>query len=225
MQSINREGVCPRCGNRHSFTFKGYSGQQPPFYTCWAICQSTGEPLAWEELSDAWQRYELPVPPEVLHPNSSEKGQWRAAHCEKAPYLEVAIQAAEQQRQKLFGSKRPGFTAAFVRLGYFWDIQLRKRKERQPSHDPDNLIAWAKAPIDSLQRAGILSTDRRLIYYPPEQLLIEGQGKLVIDVLPFREIPEAGENAQAEETAEAKAGEPAGEAASGKQRRAHLPPV
>lgn len=105
----------------------------------------------------------LPVPPKILHPNA--RGHWAGAMKEKKRHRQQAGDTAAAQVLERYGT-RPRFERAIVGLHYV--LQAPQRGGNQP-HDPDNLIAWAKASIDALTDAGILADDRQIVYLPPSQ--------------------------------------------------------
>lgn len=102
----------------------------------------------------------LGLPPKTLHPNA--RVGWQGRMRDRVQYRKSSAELAWGYRSEL---PQGPLTRAQVRLRF---VHPRPLRGQQP-HDPDNLIAWAKTAIDSLQDAGILTDDRHLTYLPPEQ--------------------------------------------------------
>ena len=123
------------------------------------------------------------LPPRELHPNS--RAGWRAKATAKKNYRakvgEPLAWAASLEAGK------PKWPAAVVRLRYIFDKPARGAFQ---AHDGDNLIAWAKLPIDCLEAVELIANDRGLVYLPAEQRQadpvdpIRDNPRLEIDVWP-----------------------------------------
>lgn len=124
---------------------------------------------------------QIPLPPKPLHPNA--RAGWQAKHRNRSKYRQQAADLAWRAVAEQCQGDRPKLERATIRLTYFFGAP-RKGGRRQ-KQDPDNLIAWAKTAIDSLQDAGILADDRELIYLPPRQDADEVRPRLEITVEPI----------------------------------------
>ncbi len=115
----------------------------------------------------------LPCPPKQLHPNG-RTGNWRVRAAIIAKYKEQAVAAIERQTQA-----QPLFSRVVIVLRYRLGMAKRGRRNL---HDPDNLIAWAKTAIDSLEARGVLANDRSVTYAPPEQSIDKLQPFDVLEI-------------------------------------------
>lgn len=113
---------------------------------------------------------DLPLPPRELHPNA--RASWQAKHRAKSAYRKRCGDDVFLQLQV-----RPCLHAAAISLVY-WTAAGKRGGWKE--HDPDNLIAWAKTAIDSLQDAGVLADDRRVRYEHPVQGRDDQRPRLVI---------------------------------------------
>lgn len=100
----------------------------------------------------------LPLPPPECDPNVRSNRNAKAAAVKA--YRRTCGELAWGDCRTQLGEK-PYFRCADILLRYYF-VTARPR-------DPDNLISYAKVAIDSLQDAGILAGDRRVIYAPPVQ--------------------------------------------------------
>ena len=100
----------------------------------------------------------LPLPPKECDPNVRSNRRAKAAAVKA--YRRIAGELAWGDCQTQLGIK-PYFRSAGILLRYYF--------ENARPRDPDNLISFAKVSLDSLQDAGILAGDRRLVYAPPQQ--------------------------------------------------------
>jgi hypothetical protein len=109
----------------------------------------------------------LPLPPKVLHPNASAT--WVARLAQRKRYRKAAGELAWVQMQEQRAAGRPQLDRAVIGLEYRLPRPARGGLQ---THDPDNLIAWAKTAIDAMQDAGILADDRHVFYSPPQQRFV-----------------------------------------------------
>lgn len=64
-------------------------------------------------------------------------------------------------------------------------VFARGRNGQVQAQDADNLIAWLKAPIDSLVDGGLLEDDRWVTYRPPIQVCsLSAKSELVLVLRP-----------------------------------------
>ncbi len=116
------------------------------------------------------------MPPKCLHPNS--RASWRERAAKKSLYSQDAKLVVCNYIDKHF-KEPPQWKEVVLSLTFIFGKHLgRGRRQR---HDPDNLIAWAKTPVDALTRGGLLEDDRSIIYLPPQQVFADEVG----DVLEF----------------------------------------
>lgn len=106
------------------------------------------------------------LPPKSLHPNA--RAHWRVKAKDKTTYCLDATFLVKQYVRKNFG-RPPMFKEVVIALTYVFE-----KKPHSKKHDPDNLISWAKTPIDCLTAGGLLEDDRDVIYLPPKQVLKVG---------------------------------------------------
>jgi Holliday junction resolvase RusA-like endonuclease len=118
-------------------------------------------------------RIELELPPYLLHPNA--RSGWAARHRVRQKYRKDCGELAFFACQS-----RPRLKSCDIRLVY--QFGPPKKGGTRHQHDPDNLIAWAKTAIDSLQDAGILADDRLVRYLPPEQRQAD-EAMLLVEVI------------------------------------------
>lgn len=103
----------------------------------------------------------LDLPPREAHPNA--RSDWRRRAAAIAKYRKACGEIAFAVRLEAAADyPLPG---AVVGLQYCFAPAARGKKLRE--HDPDNLIAWAKAAIDGLVDGGVFADDRLLAYLPP----------------------------------------------------------
>lgn len=118
----------------------------------------------------------LDLPPWALHPNA--RMNWQQRSGARSRYRKTSGELAFAWALENYGC-RPRFRSAILELAFEIPRPTRGRAQR---HDPDNLIAWAKAAIDAMTDGGILADDRDVVYLPPLQTLGTDAGRLGISV-------------------------------------------
>lgn len=109
------------------------------------------------------------IPARAAHPNA--RCHWSVhAKAKRASREEAMIETL-----RLLGSMRPRWEKAQLRLWYGFEV-MRKR-------DPDNLVAWAKGPVDGLVRAGLLANDDKVTWLPV-QVIVPAPQCMLIEVGP-----------------------------------------
>lgn len=121
----------------------------------------------------------LDLPPSALHPNA--RAGWAERAAARSRYRKTSGEYAFGWALEHYGS-RPRFRSAILELTFEIPRPTRGRAQR---HDPDNLIAWAKAAIDAMTDGGILADDRDVVYLPPQQILGTDAGRLLVAVRPY----------------------------------------
>lgn len=120
----------------------------------------------------------VPCPPKLLHPNGSH-GRPHGRAAVVAKYKDASVAAIHRQQGSDLGLSR-----ALIELRYLFGCDRAGRRRKK--HDPDNLIAWAKAAIDSLVVAGVLSNDRSIAYAPPVQQCDVSQSFDLLEIAVYR---------------------------------------
>ena len=109
----------------------------------------------------------LDLPPKSSHANA-RPGNWKAKAMPSSKYAKTAGEIIWSYAAQMGYPKWP---SVVIRLNFM--LPEVKNRGSDQRHDPDNLIAWCKKPLDLLQEHGILANDRDVIYLPPVQLRAE----------------------------------------------------
>ena len=118
------------------------------------------------------------LPPAEAHPNG--RSHWRRRASAVATYRKSCGELAWATRHELAGTVACPIDVAAIGLAYHFAPAARGTRLR--GHDPDNLIAWAKAAIDGLVDGGILADDRQLVYLPPTTQLTDVMSRLEVSI-------------------------------------------
>lgn len=113
----------------------------------------------------------LDLPPQQSDPNA-RPGSWKAKAFPAKKYAQASGEVVWGYALQL---GKPRWRSVIVRLVYV--LPRLQKKGSDQRHDPDNLIAWAKKPLDLLTQYEILADDRDVVYLPP----VQRRSKPVID--------------------------------------------
>jgi crossover junction endodeoxyribonuclease RusA len=95
------------------------------------------------------------LPPPELSPNGRHHWRVKAKATQTYRYACGTVALAE-----LNGRDKPRWKRARLQIAWYAPTDRRRP-------DPDNIIAWLKAALDSLKDAGVLADDRDLTIEPP----------------------------------------------------------